>query len=84
MRFFFQVNSHPTFQAELCATLLAVGIFLTAPCFFKHRLAVQLAERIVVYELYNSGGADSKGQGNTIKDVYILEMKFGSENRIYI
>ena len=28
---------------------------------FKHRLAVQLAERIVVYELYNSGAADSKG-----------------------
>ena len=31
---------------------------------FKHRLAVQLAERIVVYELYSSGGGDQKNQGN--------------------
>ena len=46
---------------------------------FKHRLAVQLAERIVVYELYNSGGgADQKSQGTLFGVVLI------NNNLLYI
>ena len=51
---------HPIIQVRIKCRDLVKKISI-----FKHRLAVQLAERIVVYELYNSGAADSKGN-NTV------------------
>ena len=55
---------HPIIQVRIKCRDLVKKISI-----FKHRLAVQLAERIVVYELYNSGAADSKGN-NTVWQIF--------------
>ena len=61
------ISQLPLLQAKLS--------FLNRP--FLDRLAVQLAERIVVYELYNSGGgADQKSQGTLFGDVLIINNLF--------